>query len=117
MYYLQSQSIPEPEDDYGDAWAEEDYDAGTEVDEDELAEYATRPPTATGYYDDDVPSITHLLDEEENPSEATETQTVASVSDQTLHPGENSHGRSSSRTPSESGRYYTGKKTLIYAPL
>ncbi|CUA68888.1 hypothetical protein RSOLAG22IIIB_13839 [Rhizoctonia solani] len=111
-WYKFSQSIPEPEDDYGDAWAEEDYDAGTEVDEDELAEYATRPPTATGYYDDDVPSISHPLDEEEDPNDATETQTVASVSDQTLHPAENSHGRSSSRTPSESGKYYFGVAEL-----
>ncbi|CAE6381754.1 unnamed protein product [Rhizoctonia solani] len=109
-WYIINKGLPEAEDDYGDAWAEEDYDAGTEVDENELAEYATRPPTATGDYEDDFPTIIHSLDQEHlegDPMGDMEVRTVASASDQTLHPGECYHGRSSSRATNESGRTST----------
>ncbi|KAJ1306952.1 hypothetical protein OPQ81_007932 [Rhizoctonia solani] len=105
-WYKLSKGQPEAEDDYGDAWAEEDYDAGTEVDENELAEYATRPPTATGDYNDDLYSRTHSLDQKDlgrDLTEDIETQTIGSASNKTLHPG-----RSPSRPASESGRPQTG---------
>ncbi|KAG8730980.1 hypothetical protein FRC11_005410, partial [Ceratobasidium sp. 423] len=106
-WYKLDQGQPEAEDDYGDAWAEDDYDAGTEVDENELAEYATCPPSATGGYDDGIPSITHSLDREHSEGDQmgdVETRTIGSISDQTLHPGEDHHSRDPSRAASESGR-------------
>ncbi|KAH7335133.1 hypothetical protein B0J17DRAFT_719692 [Rhizoctonia solani] len=110
-WYILSKGQPEAEDDYGDAWAEEDYDDGTEVDENELVEYATRPATATGDYDDDTPNITHSLEQEHlegAPTEDIERRTTGSDSGKTLHLGEHYHRRGSSRAASEGGRSHTG---------
>ncbi|ELU43679.1 hypothetical protein AG1IA_02288 [Rhizoctonia solani AG-1 IA] len=108
---LQNKALPEAEDDYGDAWAEEDYDAGTEVDESELVEYATRPSTSTGHYDD-VPSILHSPDIEASPIGDMDFRTISSFSGQNLRPGEGYHKRSSSRATNESDRTSTAVTEL-----
>jgi hypothetical protein len=43
---VQSQQQPESEEEYDEEWTDDEYDAKTEEDENELVEYATRPPTA-----------------------------------------------------------------------
>ncbi|CAE6455212.1 unnamed protein product [Rhizoctonia solani] len=110
-WYTHNKALPEAEDDYGDAWAEEDYDAGTEVDESELVEYATRPSTSTGHYDD-VPSILHSPDIEASPIGDMDFRTISSFSGQNLRPGEGYHKRSSSRATNESDRTSTAVTEL-----
>src|SRR5205085_11032657 len=43
---------------YDEEWMHDDYDNETQEDEDELVEYATRPPTATDNVEVDVPPET-----------------------------------------------------------
>lgn len=103
-WYKYSEQQPESEEEYDEEWTDDDYDTGTEADEDELVEYATRPPTAIGTDDGSAVGEPHGGEEHEESEDGEEEVEEQhddghQVADGSHHPEE--YHQETDREPSE----------------